>query len=43
MDTIKATICHSTPSMFMRVLMFSQGAANSLYDDQMITSFDTLR
>jgi hypothetical protein len=32
-DTIKASIRRSTTSMFMRVLMFSQGAADSLYDD----------
>ena len=41
-DTIEATIRRSTTSMFRRVLMFSDGAANSLYDDQMITSFDIL-
>ena len=29
--------------MFMRVLMFSDGVATSLYDDQMITTFDVLR
>ena len=29
--------------MFMRVLMFSQGASDSLYDDQMIMTFETLR
>ena len=32
-DTIKASIRRSTTSMFMRVLMFGQGAADSLYDD----------
>ncbi len=42
-DTIEVTIRRSTTSMFMHVLMFSRGAANSLYDDQMITSFDTLQ
>ena len=42
-DTIEATICRSTTSMFRRILMFSNGAANSLYEDQMITSFDILR
>ena len=41
-DTIEATIHRSTTSMFRRVLMFSDGASNSLYDDKMITSFDTL-
>jgi len=42
-DTIEATIRHSTTSMFRRILMFSDGASNSIYDNQMITSFDTLR
>jgi len=42
-DTINATIRRSTTSMFRCVLMFSDGASNSLYDDQMITSFDTLQ
>ena len=42
-DTIEASICRSTTSMFMRVLMFSQGAADSLYDDQMIMTFETLQ
>ena len=42
-DTIEATIRHSTTSMFRRILMFSNGAANSLYNNQMITSFDILR
>ena len=42
-DTIEATIHCSTTSMFRRVLMFSDGTSNSLYDDKMITSFDTLR
>ena len=42
-DTIEATIRRSTTSMFRCVLVFSNGAANSLYNDQMITSFDILR
>jgi hypothetical protein len=42
-DTIEATIRRSMTSMFRRVLMFSDGATNSLYDDQIITSFDILR
>jgi hypothetical protein len=29
--------------MFKRVLLFSQGAAEALYDDQMITALDTLQ
>jgi hypothetical protein len=29
--------------MFKRVLLFSQGAAEALYDDQMITTLDTLQ
>ncbi len=42
-DPIKAAIRRSTTCMFRRVLMFQDGAANSLYDDQMITTFDTLQ
>ena len=42
-DTIDAIIRRSTTSMFQRVLMFNQGAAESLYDDQMITTIDILR
>ena len=42
-DTIDAAIRHSTTSMFQRVLMFNQGAAESLYDDQMITTIEILR
>jgi len=42
-DTIEASICHSMTSMFKRVLMFSQGAADSLYNDQMIMTSETLR
>ena len=42
-DTIEATIRRSTTSMFMHVLMFNQGAVESLYDNQMIKFFETLR
>jgi len=42
-DTIEAAIRRSTTSMFQRVLMFNQGTAESLYDDQMITTFEILR
>jgi hypothetical protein len=42
-DPIEAAIRRSTTFMFRRVHMFSDGAANSLYDDQMITTFNTLR
>ena len=42
-DTIDAIIRRSTTSMFQRVLMFNQGAAESLYDDQMITTIEILR
>ncbi len=33
----------TTVDMFMRVLLFSHGAAEALYNDQMITSLDTLQ
>jgi len=42
-DTIDAAIRRSTTSMFQRVLMFNQGAAESLYNDQMITTIEILR
>jgi len=42
-DTIDAIIRRSTTSMFQRVLIFNQGAAESLYDDQMITTIEILR
>jgi hypothetical protein len=42
-DPIEVAIRRSTTTMFRRVLMFSDGASNSLYDDQMITTFNTLR
>ncbi len=41
-DTLEASIRRSTTSMFMLILLFTQGAAESLYDDQMITTFETL-
>jgi hypothetical protein len=42
-DTIEAVLRQSTIAMFRRVLIFNDGAATSLYDDQMITTFDVLR
>jgi hypothetical protein len=42
-ETIEEVLCQTTTTMFRRVLMFSNGAANSLYDDQMITTFNVLR
>jgi hypothetical protein len=36
-------ICKTTVVMFKRVLLFSQGAAEALYNNQMITSPDILR
>jgi hypothetical protein len=41
-ETIEANVHRATTSMFRRVLMFSNGAAISLYNDQMITTFDIL-
>jgi hypothetical protein len=40
---LEARICETTVDMFKRVLLFSQGAAEALYDDQMITTLDVLR
>jgi hypothetical protein len=40
---LRTRICKTTVDMFKRVLLFSQGAAEFLYDDQMITSLDKLR
>ncbi len=40
---IEAVLRQSTIAMFRRVLIFNDGAATSLYDDQMITTFDVLR
>ena len=42
-DSIEVFICRATTTMFQRVLMFNQGAAESLYDDQMITTIDILQ
>ncbi len=35
---LEARICQTTVDMFKRVLLFSQGAAEALYDDQKIKS-----
>ena len=40
---LKARIRETTIDMFKRVLLFSQGAAEALYDDQMITTLNVLR
>jgi hypothetical protein len=40
---LKTRIRKTTVDMFKRVLLFSQGAAEALYDDQMITALDTLQ
>jgi hypothetical protein len=40
---LETRIRKTTMDMFKRVLLFSQGAAEALYDDQMIASLDTLR
>jgi hypothetical protein len=40
---LEARICTTTVDMFKRVLLFSQGAAEALYDDQMVTTLDVLR
>ncbi len=40
---LKARICQTTVDMFKRVLLFSQGAAEALYNDQMVTTLDVLR
>ncbi len=39
---IETRICKDTINMFKRVLLFSQGPAVALYDDQMITTLDVL-
>ncbi len=38
----KTRICKDTVNMFKRVLLFSQGAVEALYDNQMITTLDVL-
>jgi hypothetical protein len=40
---LEKRIHKTTVDMFKRVLLFSQGAAEALYDNQMITALDTLR
>ena len=35
---LETRICKTTVDMFKRALLFSQGAAEALYNDQMITS-----
>jgi hypothetical protein len=37
---LEARICETTVDMFKRVLLFSQGAVEALYDDQMIMTLD---
>jgi hypothetical protein len=39
---LKTRIRKTTVHMFKRVLLFSQGAAEALYNNQMITTLDTL-
>jgi hypothetical protein len=39
---LETRIHETTVDMFKRVLLFSQGAAEALYDNQMITSLDIL-
>jgi hypothetical protein len=40
---LKARIHETTIDMFKQVLLFSQGAAEALYNDQMIITLDVLR
>jgi hypothetical protein len=40
---LKTRIHKTTVDMFKRVLLFSQGATEALYNNQMITSLDTLQ
>ncbi len=40
---VKTRIREDTTNMFKRVLLFSQGAAVALYDNQMITTLDVLQ
>ena len=42
-ETIEGVVRRTTTSMFRRVLLFSDRAAISLYDDQMITNFGILQ
>ncbi len=39
---LEARIRTTTTDMFKRVILFSQGAAEAFYDDQMITTLDVL-
>ncbi len=39
---LETRIRENTVDMFERVLLFSQGAAEALYDNQMITTLDVL-
>jgi hypothetical protein len=41
-ETIEAVFQRTTTAMIRRVLLFSDRAATSLYDDQMIANFDVL-
>jgi hypothetical protein len=40
---VETRICKDTVNMFKRVLLFSQGAAEALYNNQMIALLDTLQ
>ncbi len=39
---LKGRICTTTVDMFKCVLLFSQGAAEALYNNQMVTTLDVL-
>ncbi len=39
---VETRICKDTVNMFKRLLLFSQVAAEALYDNQMITTLDVL-
>jgi hypothetical protein len=40
---LKTRICKNTVDIFKRVLLFSQGAAEALYNNQVITTLDILQ
>jgi hypothetical protein len=40
---VETRICEDTVNVFKRVLLFSQGGTEALYDNQMITTLDVLR
>ncbi len=40
---LEARICTTTTDMFKQVLLFSQAAAEALYNDQMVTTLDVLQ